>query len=93
MLDSRSQGYGKNGRDAASADPEQEVMKPAEFEAKPEFANFKVVMGRVLAVPKAELEARVERAKQESPRNGDRHAPGRKRRKRKRINVVQKNVP
>lgn len=59
-------------------------MKPAAFESTPEFAHFKAVMRRVLRVPKAELDALVERAKKESPRNGDRHAPGRKRAKRKR---------
>lgn len=57
-------------------------MKPATFELTPEFAHFKAVMRRVLAVPKAELDELVERAKKESPRNGDRHAPGRKRLKR-----------
>jgi hypothetical protein len=54
-------------------------MKPAAFESTPKFAHFKAVMRRVLAVPKAELDELVERAKKESPRNGDPQAPGRKR--------------
>lgn len=72
-----------SGKNAASASA-QEVMKPAQFESTPEFNHFKAVMRHVLAVPKAELDELVERAKKESPRNGDPHAPGRKRTKRKR---------
>jgi hypothetical protein len=59
-------------------------MKPAEFEATSEFAHFKAVMKGVLAVPKAELDALVKRAKDDSPRNGDLSTPGRKPTKRKR---------
>ena len=32
-------------------------MQPKRFESTPEFAHFKAVMRRVLAVPKAELDA------------------------------------
>lgn len=59
-------------------------MKAGSFESTPEFAHFKAVMRRIIAVPKAEIDTLVERAKKDSPRNGDRHAPGRKRAKRKR---------
>jgi len=58
-------------------------MKAGAFESTPEFAHFKSVMRRVLAVPKTELDALVEQAKKDSPRNGDRHAPGRKKRRRR----------
>ena len=57
----------------------REVMKAGAFERTPEFTHFKAVMRRVLAVPKIELDALVEQAKAGSPRNGDKHAPGRKR--------------
>jgi len=45
---------------------------------------LKEVMRGVLAVPKKRLDELVARAKEESPRNGDPHAPGQKRVKRKR---------
>jgi hypothetical protein len=48
------------------------------FEATPEFANFKEGMKRLLAVPKAVLDARVKAAKEASPRVGNPTAPGRK---------------
>jgi len=69
---------GQASRSAVGAEPAWEVMQPRKFEATPEFGNSKAVMRRVLAVPKAELDALVERAAKESPRNNDRHAPGRK---------------
>jgi len=49
-----------------------------EFEAQPEFAHFKTVMKRLLAVPKSALDRRVKRAKKRSPRAGNLNAPGRK---------------
>jgi hypothetical protein len=55
--------------------------KPSEpaFDSTPEFMHFKEVMRGVLAVPKARLDELVQQAKQDSPRNGDAHSPGRKR--------------
>ena len=50
-----------------------------EFEAQPEFAHFKAVMKRLLAVPKSALDRKVRRAKKRSPRAGNPNAPGRKR--------------
>jgi hypothetical protein len=54
-------------------------LTAAEFEAQPEFAYFKTVMKRLLAVPKAALDRKVRRAKKRSPRVGNPNAPGRKR--------------
>jgi hypothetical protein len=59
-------------------------MKAAPFDSTPEFQHFKDVMRGVLAVPKKRLDELVANAKEESPRNGDPHAPGQKRTKRKR---------
>lgn len=59
-------------------------MQPRKFEATPEFAHFKAVMKSVLAVPKPELDALVEQAAKESPRNGNSHAPGKKHKHKKR---------
>jgi hypothetical protein len=53
-------------------------MKPASFEATPEFRNFDAFMRKIITVSKSELDAMVRAAKETSPRNGDRHAPGRK---------------
>jgi len=54
-------------------------MKAAPFDSTPEFQRFKDVMRGVLAVPKKRLDELVIKAKEESPRNGDPHAPGKKR--------------
>jgi hypothetical protein len=51
-------------------------MKAAPFDSTPEFQHFKEVMRGVLAVPKARLDELVAKAKEESPRNGNPHAPG-----------------
>jgi hypothetical protein len=59
-------------------------MKAAPFDSTPEFQRFKEVMRAVLAVPKKRLDELVQKAKDESPRNGDPNAPGQKRAKRKR---------
>ena len=53
-------------------------MTAEEFEAQPEFAHFKTVMKRLLAVPKSALDRKVRRAKKRSPRAGNPNAPGRK---------------
>jgi hypothetical protein len=64
--------------------PREENLPPpltaAEFEAQPEFAYFKTVMKRLLAVPKSALDRKVRRARKRSPRAGNPNAPGRKRR-------------
>ncbi len=49
------------------------------FEATPEFAEFKENMKKLLAVPKAVVDARVKAAKEASPRVGNPKAAGRKR--------------
>jgi hypothetical protein len=54
-------------------------MEPKEFENTPEFQRFKKGMRGILAVPKKRLDQLVEAAKENSPRNGDPNAPGRKR--------------
>jgi hypothetical protein len=53
-------------------------MKPASFDSTPEFQHFKNTMRKLLAVPKKELDEMVRDAKESSPRNGNKHAPGRK---------------
>jgi hypothetical protein len=54
-------------------------MEPNEFESTPEFERFKKGMRRILTVPKEHLNASVQAEKENSPRNGDPNAPGRKR--------------
>ena len=54
-------------------------MKEPSFDQTPEFAHFKTVMRGVLSVPKERLDTLIKAAKKESPRNGDPHAPGKKR--------------
>jgi hypothetical protein len=49
-----------------------------QFESSPGFANFRPIMKRLLAVPKAELDARIRAAKEASPRAGNPKAAGRK---------------
>jgi hypothetical protein len=54
-------------------------MKVTRFDSTPEFKHFTEVMREVIAVPKARLDELVRLAKENSPRNGDPHAPGQKR--------------
>jgi uncharacterized tellurite resistance protein B-like protein len=54
-------------------------MKAKSFEHTSEFKHFRDVMRGVLSVPKERLDALVQAAKEDSPRNGDPHAPGKKR--------------
>ncbi len=56
-----------------------------EFRATSEFRHFKAVMRRLIAVPKAELDAMVRTAREKSPRVGDPSAPGRKPKPRKHV--------
>jgi hypothetical protein len=51
----------------------------ARFEAAPEFEAFKRGMKKLLAVPKATLDKRVEDWKATTPRLNNPNAPGRKR--------------
>lgn len=53
-------------------------MKPTSFDSTPEFARYRDMMRKLVAVPKAELDELVKTAKDASPRNGNRNAPGRK---------------
>jgi hypothetical protein len=59
-------------------------MKPASFDSTPEFANYKDVMRKFIAVPKAEVDELIRKAKEASSRNRNPDAPGRKSVKRKR---------
>lgn len=54
-------------------------MSSRTFGATPEFRHFKDVMRGVLAVSKTRLDELVQEAKENSPRNGNPHAPGQKR--------------
>jgi len=49
-----------------------------------EFAHFKSVMRRIIAVPKAELDAMVRASREKSPRLRNPNAPGRKPKRKKR---------
>lgn len=51
------------------------------FESTTEFASFRGIMKRLLAVPKTELDEMVRSAKEASPRAGNPNAAGRKARK------------
>jgi hypothetical protein len=53
-------------------------MKGPAFDSTPEFQHFTEVMRGVLSVPKKRLDELVAEAKESSPRNGNRSAPGRK---------------
>ena len=55
------------------------TMTAEQFEASPEFRKFKSAMRKIMKVPKAELDERVRRAKETSPRTDNPNAPGRKR--------------
>jgi hypothetical protein len=59
-------------------------MEPPSFDSTPEFAHFTEQMRKLIAVPKARVDELVKQAKESSPRNGNPHAPGRKRTKRSR---------
>jgi hypothetical protein len=53
-------------------------MKEPAFDSTPEFQHFTEVMRGVLSVPKKRLDELVAAARETSPRNGNRRAPGRK---------------
>jgi hypothetical protein len=53
-------------------------MKEPSFDSTPEFQRFTEVMRGVLSVSKERLDELVEAARENSPRNGNRLAPGRK---------------
>lgn len=57
-------------------------MRPVPFDSTPEFAQFKEIMRKFIAVPKAEVDAMVKEANDLSPRKNNPQAPGRKRVKR-----------
>jgi hypothetical protein len=54
-------------------------MSDERFDLTPEFQHFRDVMRGILAVPKKRLDELLRKAKKESTRNGNPHAPGRKR--------------
>jgi hypothetical protein len=68
-------------------------MKELFFDSTPEFQHFKEVIRRVLAVPKKRLDELVREAKENSPRNGDPHAPGQKRTVKRRGSQMPKKKP
>lgn len=59
------------------AEPVRKICK-SRFEQSLEFAQFKRVMERLLAIPKCELDQAVRRARIESPRRDNPFAPGRR---------------
>jgi hypothetical protein len=54
---------------------------PSPFESTPEFQHFREAMRRVIAVPKAEMDKRVQASKDHSSRKDSPHSAGRKRAK------------
>ena len=58
--------------------PGEESPPREQFDKTPEFAHFKSIMKRLLAVPKSEIDRKVRQAKKRSPRVGNPNAPGRK---------------
>jgi hypothetical protein len=60
------------------ANPPPSGLTAEQFEALPEFRRFKTMMWRILRVPKAELDKRVQASKEASSRRGNPGAPGRK---------------
>ena len=58
---------------------EREPLSSERFQATPEFRRFKGIMRKLLKVPKADLDARVKLAREQSPRAGNPNAAGRKR--------------
>jgi hypothetical protein len=51
----------------------------APFDSTPQFQNFRERMRKVIAVPKATIDALVQAARESSPRKGKPNAAGRKR--------------
>jgi hypothetical protein len=72
-----------DGRDDNTAPRARERHGPrfsrTRFEATAEFEDFRRGMKKLLAVPKAVVDARVKAAKETSPRAGNPKAAGRKR--------------
>ena len=64
--------------------PSQSGLTAEQFEALPEFSEFKRVMRGILQIPKAEIDRRVNASKETSPRKNNPKAPGRKTKRRKR---------
>jgi hypothetical protein len=65
-------------------------MKAIPFDSTLEFKHFKTVMRGVLSVPKTRLDELVREMSEQSARKGNPHAPGRKRKsKRKRRTMPQ----
>lgn len=70
----------KNNRETGAREAHGPPFSRTRFEATAEFESFKAGMKKILAVPKAVLDARVKAAKQASPRAGNPRAAGRKKR-------------
>lgn len=64
---------------AGTGETERPPLTSEQFEATPEFRRFKAIMRKLIKVPKAELDRRVQVAKETSPRAGNPNAAGRKR--------------
>ena len=68
----------KQGAHDPAAETHPPPLTPKQFEATPEFRDFKNIIKRLLTVPKAKLDRKVRAAKKRSPRVGNPNAPGRK---------------
>lgn len=67
---------GRNDKTPGARETHRPRFSRSRFEATPEFADFKEGMKKLLAVPKAVLDARVKAAKEASPRAGNPKAAG-----------------
>lgn len=68
----------------AGETPPESSLTAEQFEALPEFVEFKRVMRRILRLPKEELDRRVKASKDASPRKNNPKAPGRRARQKRR---------
>ena len=68
----------RNRGETGTGQAERPPMTTEQFEASPEFLSFKKAMKKIMKVSKSELDARVRRAKETSPRFGNPNAAGRK---------------
>lgn len=69
---------GRQTKTARTGETHPSPLAFEQFRNTPEFRRFKAGMKKLLNVSKAELDKRVKRAKEISPRAGNPNAPGRR---------------
>ena len=68
----------KHSKEHVAGETHPPPLTTEQFKASPELRRFKSIMRKLLKVTKAEIDHRVRRAKEVSPRAGNPKAPGRK---------------